>query len=154
MNEEEYLRRLRNALESRRISQLMQTLQADQRNDRHIEEVSNGFDLLHEYVVSEDTQLLEQAYRSFDYVRDVDLKYIKALAYYGKAIAQGYSQTGPGFRNAYANLNHVINMSLWSADYQTFIEELKTDCRHLQEDMKARDAELNPMGSIFRRIFY
>lgn len=150
MDEKEYLKRMRAAVENPRLTCLFLEAQMKPQPDRHFNEAFRGFEILKEYLDTNDGTLLEQALRSFDYVTDDDLKYVRALSYLGKALVASFYQKGKWFSYAYQNLNLIIDMTLWSATYQTFIEELKTECRHLKTDMKARDSELFPFGSMFR----
>ena len=138
------------AVNNPRLTCLFLELQMKPQQDRHFLEVYRGFELLREYVSTGNDDLLETANRSFDYVTDMDLKYIRCISYLGKALVGGFYQKGSWFSYAYQHLNKIINMTLWMADNQTFIEELQTECRHLKQDMKARDGELFPFGSIFR----
>lgn len=150
MDENTYLKKMREAVENPRIKCLFLEAQMKPSQDRHFNDTLRGFDILKEYVSSGDKNLLQQAIRSFDYVTNEDLKYIRTLSYLGKAIAYGFYQEGKWFGKAYGYLDKIINMTLWSASYQSFIEELQTECRHLKEDMKARDSKLFPFGSFFR----
>jgi len=150
MDEAKYLQRMENAINNPRLTCLFLEVHTKPRPDRHFNEVFNGFQILKEYIQTRDLELLEEAHRTFDYVTTDDLKYIRCLSYLGKALVSGFYQKGKWFKYAYKNLDLIINMTLWSADYQPFIEELKTECRHLKEDMKARDSELFPWGAMFR----
>lgn len=153
MTENVYLTKMREAVENPRLTCLFLEVQMKPKQDKHFNDVFRGFEILREYLVSNDEELLEKAIRRFDYVTNQDLKYVRTLAYLGKAIAAGYYQEGKWFKYAYRNLDQIINMILWSADYQSFIEELQTECRHLKEDMKSRDSELFPVGAMFRDWF-
>jgi len=144
---------MRDAVENPRLTCLFLEVQMKSAQDRHFNEAYKGFEILKEYIATDNKSLLEEARRSFDYVTDVDLKYVRPLSYLGKAVVGGFYEEGKWFRYAYENLDNIINMTLWSADYQTFIEELKTECRHLKEDMKSRDSELFPFGAVFRNLF-
>lgn len=150
MDEKTYMQRMHDAVNNPRLTCLFLEVQMKSKQDRHFNEAFRGFKILKEYLTSKKTELLEQALRSFDYITIEDLKYVRSLSYLGKALVGGFYQKGKWFGYAYSYLDQVINMTLWSADYQSFIEELKTECRHLKEDMKARDSELYPIGSIFR----
>lgn len=153
MDEKVYMQRMREAVENPRLTCLFLEVQMKPVQDRHFNEAFKGFEMLKEYLATGNADLLQQAVRSFDYVTDQDLKYVRSLAYLGKALAAGFYQNGRWFSYAYSNLNQIINMTLWNADHQSFIEELKTECRHLKEDMKSRDAALFPVGSVMRNIF-
>lgn len=150
MEENVYLQKIRAAVENPRLTCLFLEVQMKPQQDRHFNEAFNGFGILKEYLVSRNTDLLEEAYRSFDYVTLDDLKYIRCLSYLGKALVGGLYQKGTWFKFAYNNLDEIIYMALYNAKYQSFIEDLKTECRHLKEDMKERDSRLFPFGSIFR----
>lgn len=153
MDEAKYLQRMREAIENPRLTCLFLEAQMKPSQDRHFNEAFKGFEILKDYLSTGNTALLEQARRSFDYVTNQDLKYVRTLSYLGKAIVAGFYQDGRWFRYAYSNLDQIINMTLWNADYQSFIEELQTECRHLKEDMKSRDSELFPLGAMFRNWF-
>lgn len=144
---------MRDAVENPRLTCLFVEAQMKSVQDRHFNEAFKGFEILKEYIATGNKSLLEQAYRSFDYVTAVDLKYIRSLSYLGKALVGAFYQEGSWFKNAYENLDKIINMTFWSADYQTFIEELQTECRHLKEDIKSRDHELFPFGAVLREWF-
>ena len=153
MDESKYLQRMREAVENPRLTCLFLEVQMKPSQDRHFNEAFKGFEILKEYIATGNKNLLEQAHRSFDYVTNQDLKYVRSLSYLGKAIVAGFYQEGKWVKYAYSNLDQIIDMTLWSADYQTFIEELQTECRHLKEDMKSRDSELFPFGAMFRDWF-
>lgn len=152
MNEQEYKNRLAKAVKNPRLQCLfLEALMAPQQ-DRHFVEAYNGFQELKKYTQKPDPGVLEKASRLFDYVTDLDKKYIRAIAYYGKSIANGYYQSPAGFQEAYKNLRLLKNIALWNPKFENFIEDLQTEGLHLEEDLRERDSELYPIGAWWRRL--
>ena len=153
MNKEEFLKRLDDAVNTPKLQQLFTTLMLENCVDMHYFEVTKGFGQLKQYVNTRDTSLLEKAIRNFDYVLDKDLKYVKAISYYGKTIANAYYHNDDGFSNAYYWVNKLIRLNLtWGTDRTRFIENLQSEAKHLKEDIRRRDLEANPIMSRWRLL--
>lgn len=152
MDEETFKKKMRDAVYNPRLDALFVDLQMSVgHTDRHYYEVYCGFQYLKQFVAEGNQETLESAIRKFDYVLSEDLKYVRAMSFYGKAIAYAYYQTGDGFSNSYSYLNSLINMTVtFATDRSEFVEELKTEARHLKGDIKAWDKVLNPFLSFFR----
>lgn len=155
MDKETFLRKMKEAVNNPRLTALFVSLQMSAATtDKHYYEDFCGFQLLQSYTSSFDNDLLEQAIRKFDYIQEIDLKYVRAISYYGKAIAYAYYQTGEAFGKSYEFLNQLINLSTyWGTDRSEFIEELQTESRHLKQDIMEWDKELNPITGMFRSWF-
>lgn len=152
MDKETFLKKMQTAVENPRLTALFVDLQLSVgHTDRHYYEAFCGFQHLKEYISTSNEELLEKAIRQFDYVQEEDLKYVRAICYYGKAIAYAYYQTGKGFSASYAWIRHLT--SIWvtiATDRSEFIEELQTEARHLKQDIYAWDKVQNPFMSMFR----
>lgn len=146
MDENSFLNKMHDAVYNHRLKALFVSLQMDAGNTaNHYYEDYCGFQLLMSYTTSYDSKLLEQAIRKFDYIQPEDYKYVRAISYYGKAIAYAYYQTGDGFSEAYKWLKRLIDISIYiGTDRPDFIKELQTEAKHLKQDIIAWDKELNP----------
>lgn len=147
MDQEIFLKKMEDAVNNPRLTSLFVDLQLSVgHTDKHYYETFCGFQLLKEYISSPNSELLEKAIRQFDYVQDDDLKYVSAISFYGKAIANAYYQSGDGFGKAYYWINKLINLwTTFATDRLDFIRELQTEAKHLKEDIEAWDLELNPI---------
>ena len=145
---------MQEAVKNPRLTGLFVSLQMSTGNtDNHYYEDYSGFQLLMSYTTSFDSALLEQAIRKFDYIQPEDYKYVRAISYYGKAIAYAYYQTGDGFSEAYKWLKRLMDISIYiGTDRPVFIKELQTEARHLQQDIIEWDKELNPYTYYLRSI--
>lgn len=152
MDKETFEKKMREAVFNPRLDALFVDLQMSAgHTDRHYYEVYCGFQCLKQFVENRNHESLEAAIRKFDYVFDEDLKYVRAISYYGKGIAYAYYQTGGGFSKSYNCLKNLISMNVtFATDRSEFVEELQTEARHLRGDIKAWDKKLNPFLSFFR----
>ena len=152
MDKETFERKMRDAVFNPRLDALFVDLQMSVGpTDRLYYEVYCGFQSLKQFVADKNHESLEVAIRKFDYVFDEDLKYVRAISYYGNGIAYAYYQTGGGFSKSYSCLDTLISMNVtFATDRSEFVEALQTEARHLRGDIKAWDNKLNPFLSFFR----
>lgn len=152
MDKETFEKKMREAVYNPRLDALFVDLQMSVgHTDRHYYEVFCGFQSLKQFVTNGNQETLEAAIRKFDYVSDDDLKYVRAISFYGKGIAYAYYQTGNGFSKSYGYLDALIYMNVtFATDRSEFVEELQTEARHLKGDIKKWDKALNPFLSFFR----
>lgn len=149
MDKETFEKKMRGAVYNPRLDALFVDLQMSVgHTDRHYYEVFCGFQNLKQYVADGNQESLEIAIRKFDYVLDEDLKYVRAISFYGKGIAYAYMGE---FYKSYCCLDDLMNLIVtFATDRSEFVEELQTEARHLKGDVKAWDKKLNPFLSFFR----
>ena len=149
MDKETFEKKMREAVYNPRLDALFVELKMSVgHTDRHYYEVFCGFQCLKQFVADGNQESLEKAIRKFDYVLDEDLKYVRAISYYGKGIAYAYLEK---FYSSFSYLDTLMHMTVtFATDRSEFVEELQTEARHLKGDIKAWDKELNPFLSFFR----